>query len=448
MRLLAGTLLFTIALAATARAQIVTGSMTGTVADPNGLTVPGADVRLIHAETGRERALKTGEQGGFTISGLDAGKYNLTVSHTGFKTLELNDVNLATGERLPLGDLRMELGQVSETVSVTERGAVVQTQSAERADVITSSQVDNLPIRGRNVQDLMSLIPGVVTTNEQEGLSSTVSMFVQGGRNTMNNISFDGVPGTDMGNGNQLKITVSQDAVAEVKMLISNYQAEYGRMAGSNIQMVTKSGARQFHGLLSYFKRHEQFNANNFFNNQQGIPKGLYRYNTYTYNIGGPVYDPGQIQPRPHQAVLLLAPGVLAHHEDHHRARDGAHRPGAPGQLLAVRGPEQPGHPGARPLQQQHAVPRQHHPRQPPRTPTGVSLLKFFPQPNFSDRTISRGQFNYVFDDPNDIPKRTSTLKLDYSPRDQRRAGLRLVRIHGQGHRLHRHHHGLGQLAA
>jgi hypothetical protein len=118
----------------------------------------------------------------------------------------------------------------------------------------------------------MSLLPGVVTGNPQEGLSSASSINVQGVRSTMNNISLDGVPATDMGNGSQLKVTVSQDAVAEVKMLISNYQAEYGRMAGSNIQIVTKSGTRNFHGLFSWFKRHEQFNANAFFNNQQGLP--------------------------------------------------------------------------------------------------------------------------------------------------------------------------------
>ena len=417
MRLLVVSLIALLLPLSPARAQIVTGSITGTVTDPNGLIVPGAAIRLVQAETGRERQLKSGEQGAFSIGGLDAGRYSLTISHSGFKTLEVSDLRLATGERLPVGELRMELGQVTETVSVVERGgAVVQTQSAERADIITSSQIENLSVRGRNVQDLMALVPGVVVGNEQDGLSSTVSMNVQGSRNTMNNISIDGVPATDMGNGNQLKNAVSQDAVAEVRMLISNYQAEYGRMAGSNVQIVTKSGTRDFHGLFSYYKKHEQFNAGQFFDNQQGIPKGRYRYNTYTYNIGGPVYIPGKFNVDRtklfffwHQEFWptsststgrVTVPTELERQGNFSQSVDLNNR------VIAVRDPynnNQPFPGNVIPANRLNA--------------SGVALLKFFPLPNFSDRSISRGQFNYVFDDPNDIPKRTSTLKLDYSPR-------------------------------
>jgi hypothetical protein len=95
-----------------------------------------------------------------------------------------------------------------------------------------------------------------------------------------------------MGNGSQLKLTVSQDAVSEMKVETSTYQAEYGRMAGSNVIVVTKSGTKGFHGLVSYFKRHEQFNANDFFNNPNGLNRSRYRYNTWTYNLSGPVAVP------------------------------------------------------------------------------------------------------------------------------------------------------------
>jgi len=396
-------------------AQIVTGTVTGTVRDPSGLAVTSAEVSLRLSATGRERRTVTNEGGDFTITGLDAGEYTLTVSAAGFKKMERRQVNLATGERLPLGELKMEIGQLTETISVTERGgAVVQTQSAERAEVITSKQVENIAIRGRNVQDLISLLPGVVTGTEQEGLSSGGQVYVQGSRSTMNNISFDGVPGTDMGNGSQLKITVSQDAISEVKMLISNYQAEHGRMAGSNIQVVTKSGTRDFHGLASWFKRHEQFNANSFFNNQQGLPKGRYRFNTYTYNIGGPVFLPGRFNPNreklfffwhqefwPTERVStgrVTVPTALERAGNFSQTIDVNNRP------ITVRDPYAnlvpfPG----------NVVPANRV------NPNGAALLKFFPEPNFLDRNISRGQYNYVFQDPNSTPKQTSTLKLDYN---------------------------------
>lgn len=399
-----------------AAAQIVTGSITGTVTDPSGLALAGAEITLVQPETGRERRAQTDQSGDFVVSGLDAGRYNLTVTATGFKKLERLQINLATGERLPLGELKMDIGQLTEVVSVTERGgAIVQTQSAERAEVITSSQVENLAIRGRNAQDLMSLLPGVVTGNEQEGLSSSSSINVQGARATMNNISFDGVPATDMGNGSQLKVTVSQDAVAEVKMLISNYQAEYGRMAGSNVQIVTKSGTRDFHGLFSYFKRHEQFNANSFFNNMNSQPKGRYRFNTWTYNIGGPVLLPGLKFNRdrdklfffwhqefwPTQGVAggqVTMPTALERQGNFSQTVDVNNR------AITVRDPYNNTTPFAG-----NIIPASR------QDPNGIALLKFFPEPNFLDRSISRGQYNYVFQSPTSTPKRTNTLKLDHN---------------------------------
>ncbi len=109
----------------------------------------------------------------------------------------------------------------------------------------------------------------------------------------------DGVPTQDSGVGWINTLNVSMDALSEVKVLLNNYQAEYGRMRGAGVQMVSKSGTRDFHGSFTYFKRHEQFNANNFFNNRNAVkawqmPKARYRYNTISYTIGGPIYIPGK----------------------------------------------------------------------------------------------------------------------------------------------------------
>jgi hypothetical protein len=396
-------------------AQIVTGSISGTVSDPSGALIPGAAVTLTHEATGMKRNSITDGAGNFTIGGLDAGAYTLTVTGSGFKKYEKRDIMLATGERLPVGTIRLEVGAITETISVTAQGgAIVQTQSAERADVITSTQVDGLLLRGRNVKDLVGLLPGVVMVSEADDLSSGSNFSVMGNRQTFNNIAVDGVPATDMGNGYQLKLTVSQDAVSEVKILISNYQAEYGRMAGSNIQIVTKSGAKDFHGLGSYFKRHEQFNANNFFNNQNAIPKPRYRFNTWTYNIGGPVYIPGKFNVNrdklfffwhqefwPTQSSATAqrtVPTPLEKEGNFSQSLDVNNK------LIALKDPYSGGAPFPGNIIPASRIDR-----------NGQALMKIFHDPNFLDRSISRGQYNYVFVSENELPKSTDTLKLNYN---------------------------------
>lgn len=395
-------------------AQIVTGSIVGSVADPSGLGVPGAEVTLLHRATARERKTQTNEHGDFTFSGLDAGAYTLTVTAGGFKKYEKRDIMLATGERLPIGTIGLEVGALTETVSVTAEGAVVQTASAERADVITSKQVDSLLLRGRNVKDLVGLVPGVVMVSEAEDLSSESNFSVMGNRRTFNNISVDGMPATDVGNGHMLKLTVSQDAVSEVKILISNYQAEYGRMAGSNIQIVTKSGTTEFHGLGSYFKRHEQFNANNYFNNQLGIPRPRYRFNTWNYNIGGPVYLPGKFNVNRDKLFFFwhqefwptksattgqrTMPTPLEKEGNFSQSVDVNNK------LIVLKDPYNAGAPFPGNVIPPSRIDR-----------NGQALMKVFHDPNFLDRSISRGQYNYVFVSENDMRKRTDSLKLDYN---------------------------------
>lgn len=181
---------------------------------------------------------------------------------------------------------------MTEKVTVSEQAAVVQTASAERAGVISASQVDNIPIKGRNISSLVQLLPGVVLLADTDSLSRTFSFSVQGNNTQFNQISLDGVP---ISQQDVQTPTVSQDAVAEVKVLLTNYQAEYGRLSGANVQLVSKSGSRQFHGSGAYYKRHEQWNANNFFNNRLGRDIPIYRYNTWNYTIGGPVFIPGKL---------------------------------------------------------------------------------------------------------------------------------------------------------
>jgi hypothetical protein len=147
--------------------QIITGSISGTVEDPGGAATPDASVTLVHVSTGLARSAHSNASGDFVFTGLEAGEYRLEVSKTGFKQTRKTDIVLPSGARLAVGAIILELGQLTETVTVAaQSGAMVQTQSSERADLITSAQVDTLQIIGRNVPSLVGLIPGVVVTED------------------------------------------------------------------------------------------------------------------------------------------------------------------------------------------------------------------------------------------------------------------------------------------
>jgi hypothetical protein len=283
--------------ASAAFSQQVTGSISGSVTDASGAAVATASLKLVSAATGSSRQVLTDEAGNFVISSVDPGEYQLTAQAPGFKTFERKGVILTASERLSVGNISLALGSLEERVTVTAEGTAVQTVSAERSAAITGTQVENLLIYGRSVASLVALAPGVVdptgAASRDLGGGNATSFNVLGNRAAENNFTIDGVTLTATGGAPNGTFGMSAEAVAEVKVLISNYQAEYGRLSGSNVEMVTKSGTRQFHGAGMYYKRHEEFNANNFFSNFVGLPMGINRFNTYSYNIGGPIYIPG-----------------------------------------------------------------------------------------------------------------------------------------------------------
>jgi len=276
--------------------QSITGAISGVVVDPSDAVMTGVQIRLTHSATGAERSAVTNETGRFFFGSLQPGAYKLAIEAAGFKRLEQSQINVPANETVSLPEVRLEVGQTTERVEVLAHSAIVQTATGERAGVVTSSQVQNLSIRGRNITSLVSLLPGVVDLDDQENLAINWNFNVQGNRRNTNNLMIDGATVNAIGNQFNSVVSVSMDAVAEVKALLTNFQAEYGRLSGANVQVGTKSGGRDFHGLASYFKRNEVLNANDFFNNRLGRLRPRYRFDTWNYQIGGPVYIPGQIQ--------------------------------------------------------------------------------------------------------------------------------------------------------
>ncbi|MGH9837890.1 MAG: carboxypeptidase regulatory-like domain-containing protein [Blastocatellia bacterium] len=405
---------FLLSASALIQAQNISGSITGTVRDAGGAVIPNATVRLEQTATGLTREAMTTDKGDFVFTALNAGEYKLTVSAAGFKGVERRGIVLTTAEYLSVGEIALAVGSVGESVTVTAQNETVQTASAERSGTITSDQVDNLLILGRNVTSLLSLLPGVVEPTASEGIDRNFNLNVQGNRNNTNNVSVDGVSLNAIGNNRNTSVSVSQDAVAEVKIQLSNFQAEYGRMSGANVTVITKSGTKQFHGGGSHFRRHEQFNANNFFSNRQGLNKPRYRYNVWNYNIGGPV-------------VLPFWPGT-----SFNKGRDKLffffnqewwplETPNGVGRVTMPTELERQGD-FSQTRDLNNALPNIVDPitRQPyadrriPQNrldPNGQALLKLFPLPNASDPAR---RFNYVFQTTNHSLQRLETLKLDY----------------------------------
>ena len=282
-----------VALPALGRAQS-SGTISGRVLDTTGQTIPGATVALTRRDTRDTRTFTTPLTGEFVFASLEPGIYDLRVDLQGFKRYEQRGLSLSASDRLSAGDLKLEVGGVSESVEVRATVSPLQSVSSERSAVIDSNQVINLMSRGRDVMALLAILPGVV--DDGDG-ADALGVFnspasTSGTRGIYNGMNIDGVSG-NVRSGDHIDNPINMDAVAEVKVLMNSYQAEYGKGSGAIINVVSKTGTRSFRGTGYDYVRNEHFNANDFFRNRQGLPLGQYRYNTFGSNLGGPVPFPG-----------------------------------------------------------------------------------------------------------------------------------------------------------
>jgi hypothetical protein len=273
--------IFTIQLAAQSeRARIV-----GTVHDPQGAVVPGANVTIINVATGVESKTIADNEGYYHVFELPIGSYKVKVAREGFSTVETAAYTLEINQVQRI-DVTLKLGAKNETVEVTGDAAQVEVTNPTLGASITSRPIVDLPLNGRNVLDLALLEPGVTPHNNDDTGAGTYN--IAGARADSVEFLLDGgVDNNLLSNG--VVYTPNPDAVQEFRILTSNYTSEYGRNAGGIVSVVTKSGGNDIHGSVFEFNRNDAFSANTYFNNKNDIPRNALKRNQYGFAVGGPV---------------------------------------------------------------------------------------------------------------------------------------------------------------
>jgi hypothetical protein len=278
-------LLCVLVLTLSAIAQIQNGQFEGTVTDQSGAAIVNATVTATNLDTNLSVTVATNETGSYTVKELPVGTYRISVKASGFKTASNNSVttNAGTEKRL---DFRLQLGQTQEVVEVTDITTAVNTEDSKLATTVSSTQISNLPLNGRNVYDLMQLSPGAVNVRglDFENGHNTV---VNGLREDFNGFLINGVENKALMGG--IVNTPIQDTVEEFQQLGLNVSSQYGNSGGSINNLVTKSGSNSLHGSLWEYVRNDAFDANSYFINQAGSPKPPLRFNQFGGTVGGAI---------------------------------------------------------------------------------------------------------------------------------------------------------------
>ena len=275
-------------------AQFTDGDIAGTVTDPSGATIIGATVTITSLQTAHVERTQTDKIGYYHVHHLPPGAYRIRIEAAGFKVTVLNEVAVNASATTP-ADAKLQVGTASETVEVAAGAVLVQTEEGRLANTITTREVENLPLNGRQVYQLVTEEPGVTATNAPVVSSvpsptSSVTFdsgFIANGSTPRgNNFVLDGTSNNNEWLGGTPLIYPSLEAIQEVQVQTLNFSAEYGRNSGAIINIITKSGTNDFHGSLFYNNRNTALDARNFFSTNKKAPLQL---NQFGFAFGGPI---------------------------------------------------------------------------------------------------------------------------------------------------------------
>ncbi len=418
-------------------AQSISGTINGTLVDPSGAVIPGVEVTLVNERTGETRTTMSNDTGEFVFAAVQPGSYAVKVEKTGFRGFNRKGVAVTVSERVSLGRIQLELGEVSDTVNVTLEGETINTESADTAGVLSLKQLDNVPIKGRDVMNLLRTLPGVSQVaaqpwgggeigdnGPQSSASSNGGQFgsftpaVGGARLFWNTVTVDGQVGSNPDFPGLFMAAISMDAISEAKIISNNYTADYGRNSGSTINLVSKSGTQDFHGNVYGYKRSEKLNANDFFNNRDGVPKPIYRFGTFGFSAGGPIYIPGKFNTEKKKLFFFYSQEDWRVHLPqgitHVTVPTAAERVGdfsqtfdQGGALRVITDPTT-GKPFPGNIIPSNRL-----------NPDAQILMNIMPLPNNLNTAQTGGNYNFEWQDVCEIPKMLNALKVDYHPTDK-----------------------------
>ncbi len=402
--------------------QSTTGTLLGTVVDPSGNVIVNANVTVVSERTSEQWSVVTDSTGAFLLPSMRPGAYTVKVTNPGFQSYQKQGNILTANDRLNLGNLTLNIGSVAETVRVTAEGTTVQTASAEGSALLTTNQLESIAQRGRNLFAMIRILPGVSLSGAEpdtvHGTGGNIGGTlpnIGGVRNSLQTMSIDGLHGADLGTSSSFTMATSPDAVEEVKVLLNTYQAEYGRNGGAVINVVTKSGTRDFHGSAYWYKRHEMFNATNFFNNAGGLAKQKYRYDTEGFSLGGPLTIPGvfntsrqklfffyNFENDPGQSPQAIVRNTMP--TDLERLGNFSQTLDQNDKLIVVNDPltKLPFSGNVVPVSRINK--------------SGQAVLGIFALPNRFNRVETRGAYNYEFQESQVLTKKQHVFRVDYRP--------------------------------
>ena len=267
--------------------SITSGDIAGSVTDPSGASIPDATVTIKNNGTGATNTATTNGTGGYRFSLLPPGTYMLSVTQSGFGTQQ-RQVQARIGTTTQ-ADFTLQLSQSSQTVTVTESGSSIQTQNGDITTTISAQQLANLPNPGGDLSYIAQIAPGTVMNTQAGygnfssfGLPATSNLFTYNGQ-------YDNDPFLNLNNSGATNLLLGQNDVAEVSVVNNGYSGQYGSLAGSQVNYVSKSGQNQFHGNALYYWNGRVMNANDWFNNAGGAPRPFDNVNQWAAGLGGPI---------------------------------------------------------------------------------------------------------------------------------------------------------------
>ena len=425
-----------------AAAQEANATISGTVVDEQGQVLPGATVTVVNENTKLVRSGVSDARGDFRFPTLVAGTYTVKVELQGFKASERRSNVLNASSTLSLGEVKLGLGALSEVVVVEDSGSKVNVEDTQHSGLISSTQIDQIQSKGRDVMNLLRALPGVRYMDDLDAAGDSFGSeipHVGGLRQEWNRYTVDGLNGNELSGSRRAATAVNLDSIAEVKVLLNTYRAEFGGTGGSNIQIITKGGGSDYRGNLYWYGRRRAWTSNRWENNRTatapadpqadcsttwttasgatacGLRRPEYHFDTFGFNFGGPV--PGQKEKKLFFFYSLEAPNVkrpgplrqyMLPTEAERRGDFSQSFPyGQPNNRVVVVDPNT----GA--AYSNNQIPANMIDR------NMQNLMNMYPLPNALDVNETKGNYNFVRQETSRNPRQNHQLRFDWKPTEK-----------------------------